>query len=181
MPLIKAPISPEFPAVNNEERYYLPRASAIITPTPTRYTIAYLPYFIRKNTQNLILCVEQTGSGTQSIDVGVYNGSNGISSAPRIYSGTINCTGIGIFTISTNLAFNTGYYIVAGMATSATPLIMRGFTITAVLNDFSRPNTEATISTNYNFTQTGLTSLPSNIGTITQSSLNTGANVFLRY
>ena len=181
MPLIKAPISPEFPAVNNEERYYLPRSVAIITPTPTRYTIAYIPYFIKKNTQNLILCVEQTAAGTQSIDVGVYNGSNGISSAPRIYSGTINCTGIGIFTISTNLAFNAGYYIIAGMATSATPIVMRGFTIQAVLNEFGRPNTETTISTNYNHTQTGLTALPSSIGTITLSSLNTGANVFLRY
>jgi hypothetical protein len=181
MPLIKAPILPEFPAVNNEERYYLPRASAIITPTPTRYTIAYLPYFIRKNTSNLILCVEQTGAGTQSIDVGIYNGQNGISSAPLIYSGTITCTGIGIFTISSNLAFNVGYYIVAGMATSATPIIMRGFTIAAVLNEFGRATTETTISTNYNFTQTGLTTLPNNIGTITPSSLNTGANVFLRY
>jgi hypothetical protein len=58
---------------------------------------------------------------------------------------------------------------------------MRGFTISSVLNEFGRANTEATISTSYNFTQTGLTALPSNIGTITLSSLNTGANVFLRY
>ena len=181
MPLIKAPILPEFPAVNNEERYWLPKATTIITPTPTRYTIGYLPYFIRKNTSNLILCVEQTLIGTQSIDVGVYNGSNGISSAPRIYSGTINCTGIGIFTISTNLAFGAGYYIVAGMATSVTPIQMRGFTIAAVVNDFGRSVTETTLTSNFNATQTGLTALPNNIGTITPSSLNTGANVFLRY
>ena len=181
MPLFKAPISPQFPSASNEERYYFPKVTTIGTGTATRYTIGYLPYFIGKRTSNLTLCVEQINAGTQSIDVGIYNGSNGIPSAPRIYSGTINCTGVGIFTISSVLTFDIGYYIVAGIATSAVPITTRTFTIVGVVNEFGRSSTDASLSANYNYTETGLTALPSSIGTIVQSSTNVGQNVFLRY
>lgn len=173
--------SPAFPPAT-AERYYLPPALAYGTITPTRYYITYIPFFVKKNTSNLILCIEQTASGSQSIEAGIYDGSNGLPSASRLFSGTISTTGTGIFTLSSNLFFKAGYYITAGMVTSATPLQCRSMTLNAFTGaDFGRSTSETAISTNYFFNQIDQTSLPSQIGTITMSAANAGANIFLRY
>jgi hypothetical protein len=182
MPLAKAPSKIAFPATA-EERYYFPSSFGISSSTPTRYTINYHPFVIKKNTQSLKLCYEQVAGGSQTIIAGIYDGSNGFASAPLLLSATINITGIGIFTSASTLFFRSGsYVIVAGIATSATPISSRSFTSNSLmLESLGRASTDTTISTGNFYTQTGLTDLPASIGTITYSSTNVGANVFLRY
>ena len=181
MPLSQARNKISFPAAT-EDRFYITQTPTITTNTPTRYTINYIPYVIKKDTSNLSLCFEQTVSGSQAVIVGIYDGSSGIASAPLLFSATINTNGSGIYTSTSSLFFKSGYYIVAGMATSATPLAGRSFTTNAhPAESFGRPSTEIVINSLSYYTQTGLTDLPSNIGTITYALTNTGANVFLKY
>ena len=172
---------PHFPAATSE-RFYLPKALAYATIVPTRYHIAYIPYFVKKATSNLQLCVEQTVANNQTIEVGIYDASQGLPSASRLYSGTISTTGAAIYSHSSNFSVSAGYYIVAGMATSATPLQCRTITLNALTgDDFGRNTADASISTSYFFTQTDQTSLPSQVGTVVMSATNSGVNVFLRY
>jgi hypothetical protein len=182
MPLSQARNRNAFPATT-EDRFYFPSVFAISAAASTRYTINYFPFVIKKDTQNLNLCFEQTVVGSQTVIAGIYDGSNGFASAPLLFSATLNPNAIGIFTSASTLFFRSGsYVIVAGIATSATPLASRTFTSNSLfLESFGRASTDTAISTGNFYTQTGLTDLPANIGTITYAASNTGANVFLRY
>ena len=182
MPLSQARSRVSFPATA-EERYYFPPTFAISSATSTRYTINYFPFVIKKDTQNLSLCFEQTVVGSQTIIAGIYDGSNGFASAPLLFSTTLNPNAIGIFTSASTLFFGSGsYIIIAGMSTSATPLASRTFTSNSlILESFGRASTDTAIATGNFYTQTGLTDLPASIGTITYGASNAGANVFLRY
>ena len=181
MPLTIARNKITFPA-STGTRFYFPLFVAAATNTPTRHTIGYIDFVIKKDTSSLSLCYEQTAAGSQTIIAGIYDGSNGLESAPLIFSGTISATGIGIFTTASSLFFRSGYYIVAGIATSVTPLAGRSFSTNLFpTQSFGRASTDASISTNGFYTQTGLTDLPSTIGTITMNFSNVSPNIFLRY
>ena len=181
MPLTRARERISFPA-SASTRFYLPLAIAATTNTATRYTITYIDYIIKKDTSSLSLCYEQTAVGSQTIIAGIYDGSNGLESAPLLFSGTISTSGAGIFTTSSSLFFRSGYYIVAGIATSVTPIVGRAFSTNYFSSaNFGRPSSDASISTNGFYTQTGLTDLPSTIGTITMNAANVSPNIFLKY
>jgi len=185
MPLYTASQQVAFPAATSE-RYYLPSKGGLATAlsTPTRYTIAYLPFFIKKNTSSLKICIEQGSAGTiNTCDVGIYSATNGLPSAAKIESGTITTTSsVGIFSYTVSLPIQQGWYICAGMVQTLSATTFRVFTTNNLISDdFGRDTSDTAIDTNYFYTQTGLTSLPSNIGTITRSATNTGLNVFLRY
>jgi hypothetical protein len=181
MPLTIARNQIAFPA-GASNRFYLPQLIAFTTNTATRYTITYIPYVIKKATSSLQLCYEQTAIGSQTIIAGIYDGSNGLASAPLIFSGTINTSGIGIFTTLSSLFFKSGYYIVAGIATSATPIAGKAFSTNAFPSEsFGRPSSDTSISISTFYTQTGLTDLPSTIGTITMNASNVSPNIFLQY
>jgi hypothetical protein len=181
MPLSKAQTNITFPA-SDSERYYVPICTGLSAITPIRYTICHTPFTIKKATQSLNLCFEQVVVGTQSINAGIYDGSKGLASASLLFSGTISCTGIGIFTVASTLFFKAGYYIVSGIATSAIPLSSRAFTFNALPNEqFGRPTSDSSLTTNPYYTETGSTDLNATIGTITMSATNAGANIFLRY
>lgn len=175
-----------FPAPSGSERYFFPSKGglAVGSTAPTRNTISYFPFFIKKTTASLRLCVEQVAnSAINTCEVGIYSALDGLPSASRIESGTITTTNsLGIFTYTVTTNISVGWYIIAGILTSVSTTTFRTFTSNFLISeDFGRDVGDTTIDTNYFYTQTGLTSLPTNIGTITRSSTNVGLNVFVRY
>jgi len=183
MPLSRAQSTSEFPA-STTERFYIGYGLVPQTILPTQNTILYHGIYIKKDVTNPTLAVSQVGSSANTILAGIYDGANGLVDAPLLVSSTITTdVAAAIYTTSLSISLRRGFYILAGVVTSAVPTQFQGMSITGrSFEVFGRETSITSLDTNYYITQTGQTSLPSTIGTITRTnSLNNGAYVFIRY
>lgn len=178
----------DFPPATSTRIYTTFPAAALATAVPISRTIAYYPYFIKKDVVDPELLVEVTAAGalTQNVIVGIYDGANGLPSANKLYDGTISVPigSTGIFSITTNISLKRGFYILAGLNTNTSALAtFRTFSVSgSVTSNFGRDSSDTAIDGNYYYTQTSQTSLPSNIGTITRSATaGQGISVFIKY
>ncbi len=183
MPLVKQQVNSAFPA-SSSERYYIGYGLAATSQSPTQNTILYVPCFVKKDANNPILAVEQTGALATTTQVGIYDGLNGIVGAQLLFSTTLTTSAAaGIYTANTTVFLRRGFYLLAGVATSASPTTFRSLSISGKsFEDLGRETSITTIDANGQYTETGQSSLPSSIGTITRTSANgPGVYVFIRY
>lgn len=183
MPLSRAQSTSEFPA-STTERFYTGYGLAPLTIAPVQNTILYSGIYIKKDVINPTLAVSQLGSAPNTVLVGIYDGANGLVNAPLLTSSTIT-TGVSaaIYTTTLSIFLKRGFYILAGVVTTVSPTQFQGMSISGrSFEVFGRETSIASLDANHYITQTGQTSLPSTIGTITRtSSVNNGAYVFIRY
>ena len=183
MPLVKQQVNSAFPA-SSSGRYYIGQGLAPVSQSPTQNTILYVACFVKKDVNNPILAVDQSGAVATTTQVGIYDGSNGIVNAPLLFSTTLTTSAsAAIYTANTTVFLKRGFYILAGVATSATPTTFRAMSISgASFEAFGRETSITTLDANHQYTETGQSSLPSSIGTITRTSVaGPGVYVFIRY
>jgi hypothetical protein len=194
MPIFRSIDSTGFPA-GTAEKYYTPmNANAFSTNAiPTTNVICFLAYYIKKNIQNPTLCIEKvsdaSGVSADTIKVGIYDGSSGLYGANLLSSGQITPTvggsgaALGIFTTQLTINLKRGFYIIAGVKTAgASSSFKIANTLGQARESFGIDTTITSFNNNNFYTQTGQSSLPQTIGTITASSTaGEGVSVFLKY
>lgn len=89
--------------------------STLATTTYLANRIGYFPIYIYKNIYNPNFCIEITTAGNAGgLPIGIYNGFNGLSNAPLIWSGFLNYGGpTGIYKTSAPISLQEGFYILA--------------------------------------------------------------------
>jgi len=115
-----------FPSPGNKRYYYPSTVSTFSAPqflTITTY-INYMPIYINKYIENPNFCIDVT-AGSATVQVGIYDGKNGLSGARLLWSGNIVASSIGIIKISSNIKLKEGWYILGSTITSLTSLTAR--------------------------------------------------------
>lgn len=194
MPIFRSIDPVGFPA-GTTEKYYMPMNANAFTASaiPTTNVICFLAYYIKKNIQNPTFCIEKVSDpsslSADTIKVGIYDGSNGLYGANLLSSGQITPTvggsgaALGIFTTQLTIDLKRGFYIVAGVRTTGAAASYRIANSPGQAREIFGVDTTVTSFNNDNFyTQTGQSSLPQTIGTITLSATaGQGPSVFLKY
>lgn len=116
-----------FPSNPNIKRYYY--ASTVTTFGSVVFVVPsdninYSPIYISKYIENPNFCIESI-SGTGTIQVGIYDGKNGLSGAPLLWSGNIVISAAGITKISSNIKLKEGWYILGAIIISCNSLNAR--------------------------------------------------------
>jgi hypothetical protein len=116
-----------FPSPRNKRYYYPSTVSTFATPQFLTITtnINYMPIYINKYIENPNFCIDVTAGSTATVQVGIYDGKNGLSRAPLLWSGNIVVSSIGIIKISSNIKLKEGWYILGSTITSLSSLTVR--------------------------------------------------------
>ena len=184
MPLFQSPDSAFFPASSTEKVYYpLGVTSLFGASVPQQNKILYMPYYVKKNVVNPTLLIQQTGSLGNTFKVGIYDGTNGIYGARLLIGDEITTTVTPqIYSKQVTINLNRGYYILAGLMTTANASSTRIVTAFSVREAWGDIDSIASIDNNNFYNEAG-SSLPSAIGTIVRESATAscGVNVFIKY
>lgn len=195
MPIFRSIDPVGFPC-GTTEKYYFPmscNAFSSVGTIPTTNVVNFLPYYIKKNIQNPTFCIEKVSDpsslSADTIKVGIYDGSSGLYGANLLSSGQITPTvggsgaALGIFTTQLTINLRRGFYIVAGVRTAGAASYFRVANSSGPMRENFGVDTTVTSFVNNNYyTQTGQSSLPQTIGTITLSATaGEGPSVFLKY
>jgi len=174
-----------FPANTSTKVYYPYGLTGLGTAgDPTNQTIMYLPYYIKKQATNPTLLIQQTGSVACTVKIGIYDGSIGLYGASLIVADEITTTTTAqIYEKQVTCDLARGWYILAGVRTSGSSSAFRVATNTGLFREaFGDLDTIASIDNNNYYTETGQSSLPSTIGTITRTATSgAGIHVFIKY
>lgn len=194
MPIFRSIDPVGFPC-GTTEKYYFPMScnSFASSAFPTTNVVNFLPYYIKKNIQNPTLCIEKisdaSSTSADTMKVGIYDGSSGLYGANLLSSGQIIPTvggsgaALGIFTTQLTINLKRGFYIIAGVRTAGGIASYRIASSSGPMREnFGVDTTVTSFPNNNYYTQTGQSSLPQTIGTITLSgTAGEGPSVFLKY
>lgn len=185
MALFRALQQIDFPSSQTEKVYYPIGITGLsVAADPTNNTILYLPYYIKKNISNPKLLIQQTGTSACTVKVGIYSGLNGIYGASLLVNDEITTTSTAqIYEKQVTINLSAGFYILAGVRTSGSASSFRASSNTGIFRScFGDLDSITSIDNNNYYTETGQTSLPSSIGTITRTSTaGAGIHVFIKY
>ena len=184
MPLYQPKESSFFPAASSEKVYYPLGVSVVAgAQIPVQNKILYMPYYIKKNVVNPTLLIQQTGNLGNTIKVGIYDGRNGLYGASLLVGDEIITTATPqIYTKQVTINLNRGYYILAGLMTTANASAFRISTVGSAREAWGDDGSITSIDGNNLYNEVG-SSLPSTIGTIVRESATAscGANVYIKY
>jgi hypothetical protein len=116
-----------FPSSPNIKRYYY--ASTLMTFGNVVFAIPsdninYSPIYINKYIENPNFCIESI-AGTGTIQVGIYDGKDGLSGARLLWSDNIVVSAAGITKIPSNIKLKEGWYILGSIIISCNSLNAR--------------------------------------------------------
>jgi len=184
MPLFQSPNLAFFPASLTEKVYYPLGVSALnLAATPQQNKILYMPYYVKKNVVNPTLLIQQTGSLGNTFKIGIYDGTNGLYGASLLVGDEIITTVTPqIYSKQVTINLKRGYYILAGLMTTANASGMRIATANSSREAWGDIDSITSIDNNNYYNEAG-SSLPSTIGTIVRESATAscGVNVFIKY
>jgi hypothetical protein len=184
MPLYQPKEPSFFPPPSSEKIHYPLGVTNFVTASvPQQNKILYMPYYIKKSVSNPTLLIQQTGTGGNTIKVGIYDGRNGLYGSNLLVGDEIITTATPqIYTKQVTINLNRGYYILAGLMTTANSSGYRIATAASAREAFGDDSTITTIDNNNFYNEAG-SSLPSTIGTIAREGITTncGVNVFIKY
>ena len=184
MPLYQPKEPSFFPAALTEKVYYPLGVTALSgASVPTQNKILYMPYYIKKSVSNPTLLIQQTGVLGNTIKVGIYDGRNGLYGANLLVGDEITTTITSqIYTKQVTINLSRGYYILAGLMTTANSSAYRIATVASAREAWGDIDSITSIDNNNFYNEAG-SSLPNTIGTIVRESATTscGVNVFIKY
>jgi len=184
MPLFQSSDLAFFPASLTEKVYYPLGVSALNqAAVPQQNKILYMPYYVKKNVVNPTLLIQQTGSLGNTFKIGIYDGTNGLYGASLLVGDEIITTATPqIYSKQVTINLKRGYYILAGLMTTANSSAIRLATANSAREAWGDVDSITSIDNNHYYNEAG-SSLPSTIGTIARESVTTncGANVFIKY
>ena len=184
MPLYQPKEPSFFPAALSEKVYYPLGVTALnLAAVPQQNKILYMPYYVKKNVVNPTLLIQQTGSLGNTFKIGIYDGINGLYGASLLVGDEIITTATPqIYSKQVTINLKRGYYILAGLMTTANASAMRLATANSSREAWGDIDSITSIDNNNLYNEAG-SSLPSTIGTIARESAiaNSGVNVFIKY
>lgn len=147
--------------------------------------VGYHSFFIKKRAVNPVFCVEMvTTTSTGSFEVGIYSLKNGMTNAPKIWSGTLSITSTtaGVYKVTAPIVLELGYYVV-GICTGTTNFYTSVRTVT---NSFARLSHMGFPSAGLSSFHIGcyeqsLSALPNNIGNPLAGATSSVPMVCLEY
>lgn len=148
--------------------------------------VGYFPFFIKKRVVNLTFCVEMiTTTSTGSFEVGIYSMKNGMTNAPKIWSGTLSITSTtaGVYKVTAPIILELGHYIV-GICTGTTNFYSSVRTVTnsfARLSHMGFPSAAGLSSFHLGCYEQSLSALPNNIGNPLAGATSSVPMVCLEY
>ena len=184
MPLYQPKEPSFFPAVSSEKVYYPLGVTGLgVASIPQQNKILYMPYYIKKSVSNPTLLIQQTGTLGNTIKVGIYDGRNGLYGANLLIGDEITTTITAqIYTKQVTINLGRGYYILAGLMTTANASAYRLATVGSAREAWGDDSSITAIDGSNFYNEVG-SSLPSTIGTIVRESTTTncGISVFIKY
>lgn len=186
MAIINKNLSPfTFPDINNTRIYSSNDYGALVANTSyITNRVNYTPIYINKRAIRPNVLIEALGTNSNvNIQLGIYNGKDGLNDAPLLWSGLVSPTTSGIYRNNTNLILEEGWYILASNCITTTTFNISSMGLGTVKGFFGESTGVVSINAASNVVHHAQTlpSLTQNIsGTINMVAYNP-INVCLEY